>query len=160
MLNTITLMGRLTRNPELRYTKSNVPVASFTIAVDRDFQKNETDFVECVAWRNTGEFIDKYFQKGQMIVATGSLQSRRWEDRDGNKRISWEVNVEHAYFGEQKRETRSESYGTQRPTERRGYGDPNVSAGGFEDLAPGAGDGNPFVGGDQMGMEDDGELPF
>lgn len=154
MLNTITLMGRLTKNPELRYTKSNVPVASFTIAVDRDFQKGETDFVECVAWRNTGEFIDKYFQKGQMIVVTGSLQSRRWEDRDGNKRISWEVNVEHAYFGESKRREESKA-----PAERS-YGDPNVNAGGFNEM-PGYGQGNPFTGGSQQSFDDDpGELPF
>ena len=137
MLNTITLMGRLTKNPELRYTKSNVPVASFTIAVDRDFQRDEADFVECVAWRNTGEFIDKYFQKGQMIVVTGSLQSRRWEDRDGNKRISWEINVEHAYFGEAKRKE------------------------GLQDMGPGEGSGNPFVRSQQTNMEeDDGDLPF
>lgn len=167
MLNKIVIMGRLTRDPELRYTQSQTPVASFTVAVDRDFKNQDgsrsTDFIDCVAWRQGGEFVSRYFRKGSMIVVEGSLQSRQWQDRDGNKRTSWEINVEHAYFGESKREDRSESYGTPRtpsPTERRGYGNPNVSAGGFEDLGPGAGEGNPFVGGDQMGMEDDGELPF
>lgn len=164
MLNKIVIMGRLTRDPELRYTQSQTPVASFTVAVDRDFKNQDgsrsTDFIDCVAWRQGGEFVSRYFRKGSMIVVEGSLQSRQWQDRDGNKRTSWEINVEHAYFGESKREDRGESYGTPSPTERRGYGNPNVSAGGFEDLGPGAGEGNPFVGGDQMGMEDDGELPF
>ena len=103
MLNHITLMGRLVKDPETRYTKANDPVASFTIAVDRDFQKDQTDFISCVAWRKTGEFIGKYFRKGSMIALTGSLQSRSWTDKEGNKRISWEVNVDHAYFAEQKR---------------------------------------------------------
>lgn len=169
MLNKIVIMGRLTRDPELRYTQSQTPVASFTVAVDRDFKNQDgsrsTDFIDCVAWRQGGEFVSRYFRKGSMIVVEGPLQSRQWQDRDGNKRTSWEINVEHAYFGESKREDRGESYGTPRtpsPTERRGYGNPNVSAGGFEDLGPGAGEGNPFVGGDQMGMEDDegGTLPF
>lgn len=166
MLNKIVIMGRLTRDPELRYTQSQTPVASFTVAVDRDYKNADgsrgTDFIDCVAWRQGGEFISRYFRKGSMIVAAGSLQSRQWTDRDGNKRTSWEVNVENSYFGESKREER-ESYGTPRassPTENRSYGNPNVSAGGLEDLGPGAGIGNPFVGGDQMGMEDDGELPF
>lgn len=167
MLNKIVIMGRLTRDPELRYTQSQTPVASFTVAVDRDYKNQDgsrsADFIDCVAWRQGGEFVSRYFRKGSMIVVEGSLQSRQWQDRDGNKRTSWEINVEHAYFGESKREDRSESYGTPRtssPTERRGYGNPNVSAGGFEDLGPGAGERNPFVGGGQMGMEDDGELPF
>lgn len=164
MLNKIVIMGRLTKDPELRYTQSQTPVASFTVAVDRDFKNQDgsrsTDFIDCVAWRAGAEFVSKYFRKGSMIVVSGSLQSRRWQDRDGNNRTSWEINAENTYFGESKREDRGESYGTQHPTERRSYGSPNVSAGGFEDLGPGAGVGNPFVGGDQMGMEDDGELPF
>ena len=168
MLNEIVIMGRLTRDPELRYTQSQTPVASFTVAVDRDYKNADgsrgTDFIDCVAWRQGGEFISRYFRKGSMIVVSGALHSRQWTDRDGNKRTSWEVNVENSYFGESKREER-ESYGTPRassPTENRSYGNPNVSAGGFEDPGPGAGIGNPFVGGDQMGMddEDDGELPF
>lgn len=166
MLNKIVIMGRLTKDPELRYTQSQTPVASFTVAVDRDFKNQDgsrsTDFIDCVAWRAGAEFVSKYFRKGSMIVVSGSLQSRRWQDRDGNNRTSWEINAENTYFGESKREDRGGSYGTQRPTERRGYGNHNVSAGGFEDLGPGAGVGNPFVGGDQMGMEDDGDgtLPF
>lgn len=102
MLNHITLMGRLTRDPELRYTGSNTPVASFSLAVDRDFAdasgEKQTDFIECVAWRNTGEFISKYFAKGNMIAVSGRLHIRDWNDKDGNKRRSAEVVVESAYF--------------------------------------------------------------
>ena len=103
MLNHITLMGRLTRDPELRYTNNNTPVASFTVAVDRDFQEDGVDFIDCVGWKRTGEFVSKYFQKGQMIVVSGSLQSRKWKDRDGNNRINWEVIADRVYFGEAKR---------------------------------------------------------
>lgn len=103
MLNQINIMGRLTRDPELRYTGSNIPVATFRIAVDRDFGKGEngeraTDFIDIVAWRQTGEFIAKHFEKGSMIAVTGRLQMRDWEDRDGNKRTSAEIMVDHAYF--------------------------------------------------------------
>ena len=90
MLNHITIMGRLTRDPELRRTGSGIAVASFTVAVDRDFapdgQEKETDFIDCVAWRQTGEFVSKYFSKGSMIVVSGRLQLRNWTDKDGNKR--------------------------------------------------------------------------
>ena len=91
MLNHITIMGRLTRDPELRRTGSGVAVASFTVAVDRDFPskeggEKETDFIDCVAWRNTGEFVGKYFTKGRMAVVSGKLQIRGWTDKDGNKR--------------------------------------------------------------------------
>ena len=91
MLNHITIMGRLTRDPELRRTGSGVAVASFTVAVDRDFGgrdggEKETDFIDCVAWRQTGEFVSKYFTKGSMIVVSGRLQIRSWTDKDGNKR--------------------------------------------------------------------------
>ena len=107
MLNTITIMGRLTRDPELRYTQSQTPVASFTVACERDFagqdQEKVTDFIDCVAWRQGGEFVSKYFHKGSMIIVDGRLQSRKWEDRDGNKRVSWEINADHCYFGESKR---------------------------------------------------------
>ena len=109
MLNHITIMGRLTRDPELRRTGSGVAVASFTVAVDRDFGKTEsgekeTDFIDCVAWRQTGEFISKYFTKGRMIVVDGRLEMRDWTDKDGNKRTSAEINVANAYFGDSKRE--------------------------------------------------------
>lgn len=107
MLNHITIMGRLTRAPELRYTQSNTPVASFTLAVDRDRADSngvrDTDFIDCVAWRQTGEFVSKYFQKGSMAVVSGRLQIRDWTDRDGGKRRSAEVLVENIYFGEAKR---------------------------------------------------------
>ena len=106
MLNHIVLMGRLTRDPELRYTQSQTPVASFSLAVDRDFGRGEekqTDFIDCVAWRQTGEFVSKYFQKGSMAVVSGRLQIRDWTDRDGNKRRSAEVVVDNVYFGEPKR---------------------------------------------------------
>ena len=108
MLNHITMMGRLTRDPELRYTQSQTPVASFTLAVERYFGSREdrqTDFIDCVAWRQTGEFVSKYFQKGSMAVVSGRLQMRDWTDRDGNKRRNAEVVVENIYFGESKRET-------------------------------------------------------
>ena len=109
MLNHITIMGRLTRDPELRSTQTGVSVASFTVAVDRDFSgrdggEKQTDFIDCVAWRQTGEFVSKYFRKGSMIVVSGRLQSRKWQDRDGNNRTSWEVNADNVYFGESRRD--------------------------------------------------------
>ena len=105
MLNHIVIMGRLTRDPELRYTQSNTPVASFTVAVDRDFGgrdggEKQTDFIDCVAWRQTGEFVSKYFHKGSMIVVSGRLQSRKWQDREGNNRTNWEIQADNVYFGE------------------------------------------------------------
>ena len=107
MLNHITIMGRLTRAPELRRTKGGTAVASFTIACDRDFGKDEkkTDFIDCVAWRQTGEFISKYFSRGRMIVVDGRLEIREWTDKDGNKRKTAEINVASAYFGDSKSET-------------------------------------------------------
>lgn len=107
MLNHITLMGRLTKDPELRHTQTGNAVASFTVAVDRDFsvgENKQTDFVDCVAWKGTGEFVSKYFQKGSMIVVSGSLQSRKWQDRDGNNRTNWEVNAQSVYFGESRKD--------------------------------------------------------
>ena len=110
MLNHITIMGRLTRDPELRRTGSGVAVASFTVAVDRDFGgrdggEKETDFIDCVAWRQTGEFVSKYFTKGRMIVVSGRLQIRSWTDKDGNKRRTAEVVADNVYFGDSKRES-------------------------------------------------------
>lgn len=112
MLNHITIMGRLTRDPELRRTGNGTPVASFTIAVDRDFSskdggEKETDFIDCVAWRQTGEFVSKYFTKGRMAVVSGRLQIRNWTDKEGNKRRSAEVVADHVYFGDSKREESS-----------------------------------------------------
>ena len=108
MLNHIVVMGRLTRDPELRYTQSQTPVASFTVAVDRDFAnrdngERQTDFIDCVAWRQTAEFVNKYFQKGSMAVVSGRLQIRDWTDREGGKRRSAEIVVDNMYFGESKR---------------------------------------------------------
>ena len=110
MLNHITIMGRLVRDPELRRTGSGVAVASFTVAVDRDFGgrdggEKETDFIDCVAWRQTGEFVSKYFTKGRMIVVSGRLQIRSWTDKDGNKRRTAEVVADNCYFGDSKRES-------------------------------------------------------
>ena len=106
MLNQITIMGRLTRDVELRHTQQGTPVASFTVAVERDFQsggERQTDFIDCVAWRQAGEFAAKYFQKGSMAVVSGRLESRRWEDKNGGKRTNWEINVDNLYFGESRR---------------------------------------------------------
>lgn len=106
MLNHIVLMGRLTRDVELRYTQSQIPVASMRIAVDRDFGRGEerqTDFIDVVAWRHTAEFVNKYFRKGSMIVVSGRLQMRDWTDKDGNKRTSAEVVADNVYFGDSAR---------------------------------------------------------
>ena len=108
MLNHIVLMGRLTRDPELRRTANGVAVASFTLAVDRDFAaagaEKETDFIDIVAWRNTAEFVSKYFTKGRMAVVSGRLQIRNWQDKEGNKRRSAEVVADNVYFGDSKRD--------------------------------------------------------
>ena len=110
MLNHIVIMGRLTRDPELRRTGSGIAVASFSVAVDRDFGKNEngekeTDFIDCIAWRQTGEFVSKYFTKGRMIVVSGRLQVRSWTDKDGNKRRTAEVVADNVDFGDSKRDS-------------------------------------------------------
>jgi single-strand DNA-binding protein len=109
MLNHITIMGRLTRDPELRRTNSGTAVTSFTLAVDRDFGKNEngekeTDFIDCTAWKHTAEFISKHFTKGRMAVVSGRLQIRNWTDKDGNKRKNAEVVADNVYFGDSKKE--------------------------------------------------------
>ena len=106
MLNHITIMGRITKDIELRRTGAGVAVASFTVAVDRDFKdsngQKETDFIDCVAWRQTGEFVDRNFSKGKMIVVSGRLQKRKWEDKNGNKRETAEIVAENVYFGDSK----------------------------------------------------------
>jgi len=109
MLNHITLMGRLTRDPELRRTQTGTPVASFRIAVDRDFApkdggEKQTDFIDIVAWRSTAEFVSRYFTKGRLIVVSGRLQMRDWTDKDGNRRTSAEVVADNVYFGDSKRD--------------------------------------------------------
>lgn len=147
MLNHITIMGRLTRDPELRRTGSGVAVASFTVAVDRDFAdkqsgEKETDFIDCVAWRQTGEFVSKYFTKGQMIVVSGRLQVRKWKNKEGENRYSTEVVADNVYFGDSKKEsTGGDNYGNS-------YGGNN---------APGY----PAPGSDFAPIEDeDAQLPF
>lgn len=109
MLNHIVLQGRMVRDPELRYTQSGTPVASFTLAVERDAAAQngarKADFIDCVAWRSAGEFVSKYFHKGAAAVVSGRLELRDWTDRDGNKRRSAEVNVASVYFGESKKST-------------------------------------------------------
>lgn len=108
MLNRIIVMGRMTRDPELRRTNSGTAVASFTVAVDRDFKsqsgEKETDFINVVAWRNTAEFASKYFSKGRMAVVEGRLQIRDWTDKDGNKLRSAEIVADSVYFGDSKRD--------------------------------------------------------
>lgn len=107
MLNRICIMGRLTAAPELRYTQQGTAVASYTLAVDRDYQSGgsdkQTDFIPCVAWRQSAEFVSKYFGKGSMAVVSGRLQLRDWTDKDGNKRRTAEVVAESVYFGESKK---------------------------------------------------------
>lgn len=154
MLNKIVIMGRLTRDPDLRYTQSQTPVASFTLAVDRDFSDKETgerqtDFIDCVAWRQTGEFVDKYFEKGRMAVVVGRLQLRDWTDRDGNKRRSAEVVADSVYFGDSKKSSDGDAAngGT---TERRR--DSGTSTGGY----PASDYGSKF----SEVEDDDGDLPF
>ncbi len=112
MLNRIIIMGRLTRDPELRHTQTGTAVTSFSLAVDRDFKnkqsgEKETDFIDVVAWRQTGEFVSRYFAKGRMAIVEGRLQIRDWTDRDGNKRRSAEVIADNVYFGDSKRDGES-----------------------------------------------------
>lgn len=168
MLNKIFIHGRLTRDPELRTTQSGTQVASFTVAVDRDYAdqsgSRETDFIDCVAWRTGAEFVSKYFRKGQLILVEGRLTSRKWTGKDGNKRTSWEIVADHTYFGEPKRESSGEGYGGYRPA-TGAVNAPPPADDGFKDLGSGYGDGNPFREQTKQQSfadlpEDDGELPF
>lgn len=155
MLNRIIIMGRLTAAPELKTTQSGLSVVSFTVACERDFGSGEkqTDFIECTAWRGTAEFVSKYFRKGSMIVVSGRLQSRKWEDRDGNKRTSWEILADSVYFGESRRDEAQQ--GGSREAGRPVSATPPE----FHEL-PGSGYDNPFVGGERQESLDDGDLPF
>ena len=152
MLNRIVLMGRLTRDPELRKTQSDTPVCSFSLAVDRDYKKDgekkETDFIDIVAWRATAEFVSKFFTKGRMAVVEGRLQIRDWTDKEGNKRRSAEVVVDNMYFGESRR--RDGDSGDSRSSSYSSYGN-SGSAG--KSSAPAA---SAFAELD----DGDGELPF
>lgn len=141
MLNKIFLMGRLTRDPELRRTQSGTPVTSFSLAVDRDFKgqngEKETDFIDVIAWRATAEFVSKYFTKGRMAVVEGRLQIRDYTDRDGNKRRVAEVVADNVYFGDSNKREDTHGYAP-------AYGSAPASGGQFHEV----------VG------EEDGDLPF
>ena len=150
MLNHIVIMGRLTRDPELRYTQTQTPVASFTLAVDRDYSnrdtnERQTDFIDCVAWRSTAEFVSKYFQKGSLSVVSGRLQLRDWTDKDGNKRRNVEVVVDNIYFGESRRRDAESSsqFSTPYSNDYPSQSASSLAPSEFEELS-----------------EDDGELPF
>jgi len=161
MLNRIIIMGRLVRDPELRTTQSGIPVTSFTLAVDRDFKSRDngeksTDFIDVVAWRQTAEFVCKYFAKGRMAVAEGRLQIREWKDRDGNNRRTAEVVADNVYFGDSRRDSAGDSYGS-----APAYGSPMGYG------APGGGYGAPVgydAPGERSGFaeidDQDGDLPF
>lgn len=149
MLNRIILMGRLTRDPELRHTGSGTAVASFSLAVERDFRdktsgQKTTDFIDIVAWRQTGEFVSKYFTKGRMAVVEGRLQMRDWQDRDGNKRRSAEVVADNVYFADSRRD--SEQSGGYAPAPSSYAPPANQSSAPVSDFAELS--------------DDDGELPF
>ena len=140
MLNHVTIMGRMTRDPELRQTGSGVSVANFSLAVERDYtskgtNERETDFIDCVAWRGGAEFVSKYFRKGSMAVVSGRIQTSKWVDEDGNNRKKFEILVESIYFGEGKKKDNSSGSGSY---------DGDYSSGSFKELDDG----------------DDGELPF
>jgi single-strand DNA-binding protein len=166
MLNRIIIMGRLTRDPELRHTQTGTAVASFTLAVDRDFKDKQsgersTDFIDVVAWRQTGEFVSRYFTKGRMAVVEGRLQIRDWTDKEGGKRRSAEVVAENVYFGDSKRDGDSAG-GSYSTGYSNSYSAPSGGNSGYG-AAPAAptGYGAP-TGGDQFAelSDDDGELPF
>ena len=168
MLNKVFIMGRLARDPELRHTQSGTAVASFTLAVDRDFKdkstgERATDWIDVVAWRQTGEFVSRYFTKGRMAIVEGRLQIRDWTDKDGNKRRSAEVVADQVYFGDSKRDGDGGGYSG-------GYSQGGYSQGGYQQgnhnsySAPASpsGYGAPPADGDQFAelTDDDGELPF
>ena len=165
MLNHITIMGRLTRDPELRRTQSGKAVTTITVAVDRDYQpqggEKQTDFIDVVAWEQRAEFISKYFAKGRMIIVEGALESRKWQDKNGNNRVSWEIRSTNVYFGDSKKDGDGggqaqngyggggypQGYNQQPPTQQSPYSGgngytPAATTGGFQYI------------------EEDGELPF
>ena len=168
MLNHIVIMGRLARDPELRRTGSGIAVTSFTLAVDRDFapkdgSERETDWIDCVAWRQTGEFVSKYFTKGRMAVVSGRLQIRTWTDKDGNKRRSAEVVADNVYFGDSKRDDHAGSAYGGYSAPAQNYGGSNggysapTPAGSYGSYgAPASAPASDFA----MLEEDDAQLPF
>ena len=147
MLNKVFIMGRLTRDPELRRTQSGTAVTSFSLAVDRDFKsqsgEKETDFIDVVAWRSTAEFVAKYFTKGRMAVVEGRLQIRDWKDKDGNNRRSAEVVADNIYFGDSKRDGAGSDYAPAYGAPMGGYSAPMGGNSAFAEID-----------------EEDGDLPF
>ena len=163
MLNRIIIMGRLTRDPEMRRTQSGLTTANFTLAVDRDYvqqgTERKTDFLDCVAWRGTAEFVEKYFRKGSMAVVSGRLQINEWTANDGSKRRSPEITVDNIYFGESRRDRGdNSSYApAQQGNYRNNYSsqESDYNAGGFNGYS------TPVSGSDFAELdEDDGNLPF
>ena len=154
MLNRIVIMGRLTRDPELRNTQSGLPVTSFTVAVDRDFKsqsgEREADFIDVVAWRSTAEFVSKFFAKGRMAVVEGRLQIRNWQDKEGNNRRTAEVVADNVYFGDSKPGGAAPGGST--------FAAPAYSAPAY--TAPAGGYAAPVGGGFAEIEEEDGDLPF
>ncbi len=150
MLNRIIIMGRLTRDPELRRTPSGVEVCTFTVAVDRDRQsrdaERQTDFIDVTVWRQTAEFVCKYFTKGKMIIVEGSMQSRKWTDKAGQNRVSWEIAATNVMFGESKSAAQGDGYAAPPAYGNGGGSSAETYAapadGGFAEI------------------EEDGELPF
>lgn len=159
MLNRVILMGRLTATPELRETPNGISVTSFAIAVDRNFGKErQTDFINLVAWRQTAEFVSRYFAKGQMIAVEGTLQSRRFTDKDGNNRVTYEVVIDQAYFTGSKRESGVSETGTvdaAKPSQAAASAAPTVQDG--QDFS--VSDFNDLEGFEEIGTED-ADLPF
>ena len=166
MLNKIFLMGRLARDPELRRTQTGTPVARFTLAVDRDFKdkntgERATDWIDVVAWRQTAEFVSRYFTKGRMAVVEGRLQIRDWTDKEGGKRRSAEVIADQVYFGDSKRDSDGGGYSNAGYASGGGYSGGYAAPSAPAPSAAPSGYGAPS-GGDQFAelSDDDGELPF
>ena len=166
MLNRIILMGRLTRDPELRQTQSGASVANFSLAVDRDFKDKQTgekttDFIDIVAWRSSAEFVSRFFTKGRMAVVEGRLQIRDWTDKEGGKRRSAEVIADQVYFGDSKRDSDGGGYSNAGYASGGGYSGGYAAPSAPAPSAAPSGYGAPS-GGDQFAelSDDDGELPF
>ena len=167
MLNHIVIMGRLARDPELRHTQSGTPVATFRLAVDRDFKdkntgERATDWIDVVAWRQTGEFVSRYFTKGRMAVVEGRLQMRDWTDKDGNKRTSAEVVADNVYFGDSKRDGEGGGSYSSGYRQDGGYSQPAPRSGSYGGGDALSGYGAPPADGDSFSelTTDDGPLPF
>ncbi len=165
MLNHIVLMGRLTRDPELRYTQSQLAVVSFTLACERDFGgkdgvERQTDFIDVVAWRVTAEFVAKYFAKGSMAVVSGRLQIRDWTDREGNKRRSSEIVADNVYFGDSKRRNEDNTTSSAGGYSSGGYRSSNSAASSGGDRSYKSFDDSPAGSAFSELSDTDGELPF